>query len=796
MVKVIISMSGFGERFRKAGYNLPKPLIEVDGKPMIEHVVNMFPGATSFVFICNREHLETTNMRDVCNSIVKNCSIVSIEPHKLGPVYAVSKAYDYINDDEEIIISYCDFGSYWSFFNFMVDSHHRKLDACVVSYRGFHPHMLGSDNYAFIKTHKDDDMILEEIQEKKPYTNNKMQEWASNGVYYFKKGSYVKKYFTQLITEDKKVNGEFYVSMVYNLLKKDGLKIGIFPIQHMLQWGTPYDLDVYNQWSLYFKRIITPKKIISNPKNTITILPMAGKGSRFSMKGYTRPKPLLDVNGYPMFFQAVDCLPSSESTTWITLREHCEQYPEVEKTIKEHFDSSKIIKLDSVTEGQACTCYEAIKDIDDETPILITACDNASYWDSEEYKKLLDDTTNDVIVWSFKHNPTSKNNPNMYSWLEVYGNKILKAHVKNCIFDNPYEENAIIGTFFYRKAKFFKEAYLNMVQKNIRTGNEFYVDNMLNESVELGRNVVNFSVMHYICWGIPDEYETYKYWRSYFHKTINHPYRIYNDSTFNKLEFNQIISENKCLVVKQKEECCICPHQGWGDIVVATPMIQFLASIYSKLYIIIRNDGLPMINFIKQKIQEQIQGSDIVIIPCEKDISEKSEIQKLEGVHFIGIGIWNEKISSSYPFLSNVKVNVHNVLNNAHYTHHFYMDYMMDCSIRANYMIHIDQKVNNEFVCIHEDHKRGMIINRDNIKSKNEIVSFNGNSNIVFDMIGYMKTAEECHFINSIYMLLAYHYNISYGEITCPIYLHLYSRDRHDTNSFLYPSIDNLFMVN
>jgi len=534
MVQVIISMSGFGERFKKAGYTSPKPLIKVDNKPMIEHVVSMFPSipSTSFIFICNREHLESTNMKKECERIANGCTIVSIEPHKFGPVYAVSQAYNFIKDDEEVIVSYCDFGSYWNFYEFRKDCEKRNLDGCVVCYRGFHPHMLGTDNYAFVKPVKDDDTLLEEIQEKKPYTSNKMQEWASNGVYYFKKGSYVKHYFTQMINEGEKINGEFYVSMVYNLLKKDGLKIGVFPIEHMLQWGTPYDLDVYNQWSLYFERIIKPKQILNNPKNTITILPMAGKGSRFSMKGYTRPKPLLDVNGYPMFFQAVDCLPTSESTTWITLKEHCEQYPEVEETIKDHFPKSNIIKLNNVTEGQACTCYEAVTQIDDEVPILITACDNASYWNVEEYKSLLEDTTNDVIVWSFKHNPTSKNNPNMYSWLEVENGFVKKAHVKNCIFDNPYEENAIIGTFFFRKAKYFKEAYNSMVEKNIRTGNEFYVDNMLNECIEQERTVVNFSVLHYICWGIPDEYETYQYWRRYFHKAEHHPYSIEKDCTF------------------------------------------------------------------------------------------------------------------------------------------------------------------------------------------------------------------------------------------------------------------------
>ena len=56
-------MSGFGERFRRAGYSVPKPLIEVDGKPIIQYVVNMFPGETNFSFVCNEDHL---NRDDYC----------------------------------------------------------------------------------------------------------------------------------------------------------------------------------------------------------------------------------------------------------------------------------------------------------------------------------------------------------------------------------------------------------------------------------------------------------------------------------------------------------------------------------------------------------------------------------------------------------------------------------------------------------------------------------------------------------------------------------------------------------
>ena len=57
-MQVVIPMSGFGERFRRAGYAVPKPLIEIDDKPIIAHVVEMFPGETDFIFICNQDHLD------------------------------------------------------------------------------------------------------------------------------------------------------------------------------------------------------------------------------------------------------------------------------------------------------------------------------------------------------------------------------------------------------------------------------------------------------------------------------------------------------------------------------------------------------------------------------------------------------------------------------------------------------------------------------------------------------------------------------------------------------------------
>ena len=94
---IIIPMSGVGQRFIDAGYKDPKPLIQIDGKPIIEHVINLFPGETKFTFICNSTHLATTNMRQVLTACCPQGNIVEIPNHKLGPVYAVLQIADTID---------------------------------------------------------------------------------------------------------------------------------------------------------------------------------------------------------------------------------------------------------------------------------------------------------------------------------------------------------------------------------------------------------------------------------------------------------------------------------------------------------------------------------------------------------------------------------------------------------------------------------------------------------------------------------------------------------------------------
>jgi NDP-sugar pyrophosphorylase family protein len=534
---IVIPMSGFGNRFLRAGYTIPKSLIEIDGKPMIEHVVNMFPGESKFTFICNQEHLASTNMKSILERIAPQGKIVAIPPHKLGPVYAVSWAFDSIDDNEEVIVNYCDFSCYWDYQDFLRHTRNRKADGAIPAYKNFHPHMLGTTNYAFMR---DERQWMLEIKEKEPFTDNRMNEYASSGTYYFRKGEYVKKYFAELMNRKIDLNGEYYVSLVYNLLVEDGLKVSIYEIQHMLQWGTPEDVAEYNQWSRYFANVIKHQNITKAKHNGYNLIPLAGAGSRFAKEGYVDPKPLIPVSGKPMVVQAASSLPDGEKYIFVCLKEHLERYPLKEELLASYPDA-KVVQLDRMTEGQACTCEKGLYDEDLEKPVMIGACDNGMIYDHQKLQRLIDDPETDAIVMTFRNHISSQLNPHMYGW--VVTDKDSNAHgvsVKVPISDTPKNDHAIVGSFFFNKARFFISALQQLEHKNIRVNGEFYVDSTINELIEMGLKVKAFEVDDYICWGTPNDYRTYVYWQSFFHKCDWHPYRLELDPNVPKEKVNEL----------------------------------------------------------------------------------------------------------------------------------------------------------------------------------------------------------------------------------------------------------------
>lgn len=527
-MQIIIPMSGFGERFRQAGYKLPKPLIEVEGQPIISYVIAMFPKETKFIFVCNQEHLDEPafRMREVLQQYCPTGKVVGIASHKLGPVYAVSQAFEWIDDAEAAIVNYCDFTCDWDYGHFKSWLDVVKPDGCVPAYQGFHPHSLGSTYYAYIK-HKG--LWLEAIQEKKPFTDKPMEEFASSGTYYFKSGALLKHYFQEVQRLNLHVNHEFYVSMVYQPMADEGKKVAVYPLNHFMQWGTPADLQVYLNWSSTFARLNQPSTQLATLDATM-IMPMVGVGKRFQEYGYTLPKPLIPVSGKAMVLQALASFPRCNNYRMV-IRKDLPHVDDLTETLYREYPQANVIALDAMTEGQAETCLIAARTLLAEQPILIAACDSGVLFDEAAYQRLHADLAVDVIVWVARGHATAAQKPQMYGWVEVAedGKTIQRVSVKTPLQD-PSHDPIVVGAFTFKRADMFIKATEAMMNDNHRINNEFYVDACINYAIKQGLRCEIFEVEHYLCWGTPDELATFNYWQAAFHHWPLHPYRLHADS--------------------------------------------------------------------------------------------------------------------------------------------------------------------------------------------------------------------------------------------------------------------------
>ncbi len=246
-MKVVIPMAGLGQRFIDAGYNNPKPFIDIDDQKIIDRIVSMFDKDDEMIFICNERHLLDNNIKLYLQSIKRGCTILSVPQHTKGPVFTIIPYLKHISDDEEVIVCYCDNPYLWDYKHFKKYVKENNIDGCILTHSGFHPHRLSDTYMAYCKT-KDD--LLIEIKEKEPYTDNHMQEHASTGTYYFRKGSYIKKYFQYAIDNGvKHTNGEYYVTLVYNLLVADGLNVRVYDTDYVTVFGTPEEVQNYEAWN-------------------------------------------------------------------------------------------------------------------------------------------------------------------------------------------------------------------------------------------------------------------------------------------------------------------------------------------------------------------------------------------------------------------------------------------------------------------------------------------------------------------------------------------------------------------
>jgi HAD superfamily hydrolase (TIGR01509 family) len=231
-MNVLIPMAGAGSRFAQAGYTFPKPLIDVEGKPMIQVVVDNLNIDATFIYVVQKEHREKYNLDTLLNLITPNCKIVEVDGLTEGAACTTLLAKEYIDSDAPLLMANSDQFLEWDSNEFMYKMIEQKVDGGILSFHSTHP------KWSFAKV--DEFGYVTEVQEKNP-----ISDIATVGVYYWAKGSDYVKYAEQMIGKNIRTNNEFYVCPVYNEAITDCKKIKTFNIEKMWGLGTPEDLKYY-----------------------------------------------------------------------------------------------------------------------------------------------------------------------------------------------------------------------------------------------------------------------------------------------------------------------------------------------------------------------------------------------------------------------------------------------------------------------------------------------------------------------------------------------------------------------
>ena len=232
---ILIPMAGRGSRFEEQGYTDKKPFIDVNGKPMIHRVIENlgmeFDKEYMFIMICLQEDFDKYDFTEFEKVIGHNSyDVVILDDVTEGAAQTILQAKDLINDDTPLMTMNSDQ---------LVDWDIERLFEMCEQFDGVIPCFYGEGNaWSYARTL--DNGYVQEVAEKK-----QISKYATAGYYYWKKGSDFVKYAEQMIKDNSRTNGEFYVAPVYNWAVRDGKRVGVFMVDKCYSLGTPEDLQEY-----------------------------------------------------------------------------------------------------------------------------------------------------------------------------------------------------------------------------------------------------------------------------------------------------------------------------------------------------------------------------------------------------------------------------------------------------------------------------------------------------------------------------------------------------------------------
>ena len=256
--------------------------------------------------------------------------------------------------------------------------------------------------------------------------------------------------------------------------------------------------------------VVTREKIFSNLKGSKmtsiwkdeklnVLIPMAGAGSRFQQAGYTFPKPMIQVHDKPMIQVVVDNLGLEANYHFVVQKEHREKYNLDTFLNLISPGDCKVIEVDGMTDGAACTALLAKEFIDNDNPLFFANSDQFVEWNTVEFMYNMQETNADGGIVTFKATHPK------WSFAKVNDDGLVTEVAEK----NPISNNATIGYYYWKHGSDFVKYAEQMIEKNVRVNNEFYVCPVFNEAIQDNKKIRPFEVNGMWGLGTPEDLQYY-----------------------------------------------------------------------------------------------------------------------------------------------------------------------------------------------------------------------------------------------------------------------------------------------
>jgi len=252
MIVNLIPLAGEGSRYKNQGFKIPKPLIEINGIPMIVRAANALPKADLYIFICRKSHLEESNLKSVLHNNFQNLKIIEIDYLTEGQAITCQLAEQFIPENAILNVGACDNDMIYNLADYNnIFLNNLEIDATIWTFTNNPTVEINPKMYGWVKV---ENSIAKGVSCKSPISETPINDQAIVGAFSFKNAKIFFDSIRLMIKDNIRIKNEFYVDVALDVAIKNGVKVNTLQIDNYVCWGTPQDYRIFNLWFQYFQK--------------------------------------------------------------------------------------------------------------------------------------------------------------------------------------------------------------------------------------------------------------------------------------------------------------------------------------------------------------------------------------------------------------------------------------------------------------------------------------------------------------------------------------------------------------